>query len=117
MMLGLSSGSVTGNIALGSSITGPAVSRIGDVSAGTAYNNYAWKYMSLNSAYVSSTDPASDDGADIELSGLTSSFLTGIGFDSDIWDFDYSSRTYKLPVLKSNIDAQKALPMPAHLSN
>jgi hypothetical protein len=107
----------TGNLALGSAVTATNAYRIGSDAGIPGVANYAYKYMSVNITYVSSTDPASNDGADIELSDLTSNFLTGIGFDSGVWDFDYSSRTYKLPVLKSNIDAQKALPMPAHLSN
>jgi hypothetical protein len=68
-------------------------------------------------------------GEDILLTDINADFFKtlpedtaekGVGWSSDIWDFDWESdgRSYKLPILKNlRLEAQKELAMPAHLVN
>jgi hypothetical protein len=41
-------------------------------------------------------------------------FSDTIGFSLDVWDMDYSSRNYKLPILKGLGDEQKDFPNTNH---
>ena len=79
--------------------------------------NYAYAEMLVNGVTRSSSDAAGVDGADIMPVELTEAFFTEtLGWDPEVWDFNFDSRDYKLPILKShNVELQKALPMPEHL--
>ena len=80
-------------------------------------DNYAYSEMLVNGATRSSADDEDPDGADVMPAELTEAFFTEtLGWDPAVWDFDFDSRDYKLPILKShNVEVQKALPMPEHL--
>lgn len=65
-------------------------------------------------------------GEDITLAELTPEFFTdpvdaggvikSVGWDTDIWDVDFASRDYKLPILKGlDLERQRNIAMPAHL--
>ena len=83
--------------------------------AGT--DNYAYSGMLVNGVIRSSADDEDPNGADVMPAELTPAFFTDtLGWDPAVWDFDFDSRDYKLPILKShNVELQKALPMPEHL--
>jgi hypothetical protein len=97
-------------------------------------NNYAFDEMSLSLTGTGSTyTPTAAStrnaihGEDLALSAITASFFTtapedtsmqGVGWDMDIWDFNWADRGYKLPILKNHrAEAQKNQTMPAHLAN
>ncbi|GAB1535394.1 hypothetical protein ADMFC3_10250 [Geovibrio sp. ADMFC3] len=65
-------------------------------------------------------------GEDITPAELTPEFFTdpvdaggvikSVGWDTDIWDVDFASRDYKLPILKGlDLERQRNIAMPAHL--
>ncbi|GAB1535393.1 hypothetical protein ADMFC3_10240 [Geovibrio sp. ADMFC3] len=90
---------------------------MGIITSTTGPSNYAFREMLIGGTAAYSSDDTGINGADITPAELTPDFfITTLGWDPDVWDFDFDSRSYKLPVLKShNVNTQTSFDMPSHL--
>ncbi len=108
------------NLALSKSVTGARISQyIWRANNVFGSDNYAYAEMLVNGTQHYSSDNEDPDGADVTPQGLTAAFFTDtLGWDETVWDLDFESRDYKLPILKShNTEIQKTLTMPEHLKH
>jgi hypothetical protein len=87
-----------------------AIARIGNNLHENSAGNYSYRELLIKPGPIeegSLKDGVSVSGADAEKPEF---FINTVGFSPDIWDTDYSSRSYKLPILKGLGEEQKNFP-------
>jgi hypothetical protein len=104
---------VAGSAAVNDYIYGVTSARIGNNLHTNSRNNYAFGDIAgiANLVEGSLKDGTSISGIAV---GRPEFFSDTIGFSLDVWDMDYLSRNYKLPILKGLGDEQKDFPNTNH---
>jgi hypothetical protein len=101
---------VSHSAAMNSYIYGLTVARIGNNLYEDSAGNYSYRELLIKPG--SADEGSLKDG--VSVSGLDAEkpefFINTVGFSPDIWDTDYSSRGYKLPILKGLGEEQKNFP-------
>jgi hypothetical protein len=111
-----SNSAIQKNIALNKIVNAQYSARIANNNVNGAYN-FAYTDMSLdgNLADASTKGHNTANGTDILPSDITAPyFLSDLGFAGNIWDLDFTNRSYKLPILKGVGGDQKNFIMPEY---